>query len=167
MKPKYIFKSLTVPKIEKDRSKDRSKAVQSGLWMIWDIYRPVLVSVLPKIGKRPDWTRLSSTSHDIYSHSFPGWTISKPGCILKIVAALYGLRQSAYELYMLFFSLLSGLEMTCCDVDHGVFFGEWNESPDPSVSMPDDGSPLTLVVPIHVDNGLGTVADKQCYDHFM
>ena len=31
--------------------------------MIWDIYRPVLVSVLPKIGKRPDWTGLSSTSY--------------------------------------------------------------------------------------------------------
>jgi len=42
--------------------KDRSKAVQSGLWMIWDIYKPVLVSVLPKIGKRPDWTGLSSTN---------------------------------------------------------------------------------------------------------
>ena len=56
-----------MPKIEKDWSKtgfnqDRSKAVQSGLWMIWDIYRPVLVSVLPKIGKRPDWTGLSSTN---------------------------------------------------------------------------------------------------------
>jgi len=29
--------------------------------MIWDIYRLVSVSVLPKIGKRPDWTGLSST----------------------------------------------------------------------------------------------------------
>ena len=29
--------------------------------MIWDIYRPVLVLVLPKIGKRPDRTRLLST----------------------------------------------------------------------------------------------------------
>jgi len=32
--------------------------------MIWDIYRPVLVSVLPKIGKRPDWTGLLSTNCD-------------------------------------------------------------------------------------------------------
>ena len=53
-----------MPKIEKDRS----KAVQSGLWMIWDIYRLVLVSVLPKIGKRPDWTRLSSTIGTPYSN---------------------------------------------------------------------------------------------------
>ena len=71
--------------------------------------------------------------HDVYSHSFPGWPISKPGRVLKIVAALYGLRQSAYEFYMLFFSLLSGLGMVRCDVDHGVFFGEWVESPDPSI----------------------------------
>jgi len=32
--------------------------------MIWDIYRPVSVLVLPKIGKRPDWTGLSSTTGD-------------------------------------------------------------------------------------------------------
>jgi len=32
--------------------------------MIWDIYRPVLVLVLPKIGKRPDWTGLSSTRRE-------------------------------------------------------------------------------------------------------
>jgi len=93
--------------------------------------------------------------HDVYSHSFPGWPISKPGHVLKIVAALYGLQQSAYEFYMLFFSLLSGLGMAHCNVDHGVFFGKWAESPDPSVLMPSDGSPLTLVVPIHVDDGLG------------
>jgi len=37
--------------------------------MIWDIYRPVLVSVLPKIGKRPDWTRLSSTK-ELPFHAF-------------------------------------------------------------------------------------------------
>jgi len=30
--------------------------------MIWDIYKLVLVLVLPKIDKRPDWTGLSSTS---------------------------------------------------------------------------------------------------------
>src|SRR6266498_2122452 len=29
--------------------------------------------------------------HDVYSHSFPGWPISKSGRVLKIVAALYGL----------------------------------------------------------------------------
>jgi len=61
LKLKYIFKSLTMPKIEKDRSKtgfnqDWSKAVQSGLWRVWNIYRPVLVLVLPKIGKKLSWS---------------------------------------------------------------------------------------------------------------
>jgi len=75
-----------VPKIKKDRSKNRSKAVQSGLWMIWDIYRPVLVSVLPKIGKRPDWTRLSSTTAifeavQVYLACWPFlWTHRHEGC---------------------------------------------------------------------------------------
>ena len=53
-----------MPKIEKDRSKtgkNRSKAVQSGLWRVWDIYKPVSVSVLLKIGKKPDQTGLSNT----------------------------------------------------------------------------------------------------------
>jgi len=39
--------------------------------MIWDIYRPVLVLVLPKIGKRPDWTGLSSTIYAIILGSLP------------------------------------------------------------------------------------------------
>src|SRR6266581_9568840 len=29
--------------------------------MVWDIYRPVSVSVFPKIDKRPDWTGLLNT----------------------------------------------------------------------------------------------------------
>jgi len=43
-------------------SLDQFFAVQSGFLRFWDIYRLVLVLVLPKIDKRPDWTRLSSTS---------------------------------------------------------------------------------------------------------
>jgi len=104
---------------------------------------------------------------DVYSHSFPGWPILKSGRVLKIVAALYGLRQSAYEFYMLFFSLLSGLGMARCDVDHGIFFGEWIEPPDSSISMPNDGSPLTLIVPIHVDDGLGVTNSIELYLWFI
>jgi len=68
---------------------------------------------------------------------------------------------------MLFFSLLSGLGMVRCDMDHGVFFGEWVKSPDPSVLMPSDGSPLTLIVPIHVDDGLGITNSTQLYLWFL
>src|SRR6266571_104991 len=34
--------------------------------MVWDIYRPVSVSVFPKIDKRPDWTGLLNTIWDSY-----------------------------------------------------------------------------------------------------
>jgi len=93
LKLKYIFKGFTVPKIEKDRSKtsfnqdwskNRSRLKKTSLWMILDIYRPVSVSVLPKIGKRPDWTGLSSTKGVVQGVSFndnrPVWDpVSKDG----------------------------------------------------------------------------------------
>jgi len=68
---------------------------------------------------------------------------------------------------MLFFSLLSDLGMTRCDADHGVFYGEWKQSPDPSVPMPDDGSSLVLIIPIHVDDGLGITNSIQLYQWFI
>lgn len=67
--------------------------------------------------------------------------------------ALYGLRQSAYEFYILILSLLLEFGMVRCEIDHGVFFGEWT-SPNPSVVMPLDGGPLVLYIPIHVDDSL-------------
>jgi len=77
------------------------------------------------------------------------------GRFSTVVVALYGLRQSAYKFYMLFFSLLSDLGMTRCDIDHGVFYGEWKSPPSPSIAMPSNGSNLVLIIPIHVDDGLG------------
>jgi len=53
-------KTRTGLKTSPDR-KYWSKAVQSGLLMVLDIYRPVSVSVFPKIDKRPDWTGLLNT----------------------------------------------------------------------------------------------------------
>ena len=105
--------------------------------------------------------------YDIYSHSFPGWPVSKPGCVLKIIATLYRLWQSAYEFYMLFFSLLSDLGITHCDADHGVFYSKWKQSLDPSVPMPGDESSLVLIVPIHIDNSLGITNSIQLYQWFI
>jgi hypothetical protein len=93
--------------------------------------------------------------HDVYCRPFAGWPLWKNGNVLKIQAALYGLRQSAFEFYMLFCSLLLGLGMTRCDCDHRMFFGSWDSSPNSSIPMPVDGSSLVLFVPIHVDDGLG------------
>ena len=41
--------------------------------MVWDIYRPVSVSVFPKIDKRPDWTGLLNTSNVPNTKKVPHW----------------------------------------------------------------------------------------------
>ena len=64
-------------------------------------------------------------------------------------------------------SLLLSLGIVRCEADHGVFFGEWASLPDPSVTMPDDGSPLVLYVPIHVDDGLAITNLPSLYSWFL
>ena len=61
--------------------------------------------------------------HPLYVLPFPGYPTSTPGMVLRVLVALYGLRQAAYEFYMLVLSLLLGLGMVRCEVDHGIFFG--------------------------------------------
>ena len=68
---------------------------------------------------------------------------------------------------MLFLSLLLELGMTRCDVDHGVFVGNWSSPPDPSIPMPADGSSLVLYVPIHVDDGLAITNSQPLYAWFL
>ena len=105
--------------------------------------------------------------HDIYCRPFSGWPMEKSGTVLKIQAALYGLCQSAYEFYILLSSLLLSLGLSHCECDHGVFFGTWTTPPDPGISMPPDGSPLVLFVPIHVDDGLGVTNSPSLYLWFL
>ena len=105
--------------------------------------------------------------HPLYARPFPGYPISTPGKFLRILVALYGLRQSAYEFYILIMSLLLEFGMVRCEIDHGVFFGEWMASPDPSITMPLDGQPLVLYVPLHVDDGLAITNSKPLYDWFL
>ena len=104
--------------------------------------------------------------HDLYARPFPGFETSSPSKVLRILVALYGLRQSAYEFYVLLMSLLLDLGMVRCDVDHGVFFGEWSSPPDPSIEMPSSG-PLVLYVPLHVDDGLGITNSPSLYAWFL
>ena len=85
----------------------------------------------------------------------------------QIKAALYGLRQSAYEFYVLLSSLILSLGLSQCKCDHGVFFGTWTTPPDSSISMPADGSPLVLFIPVHVDDGLGITNSPSLYLWFL
>ena len=80
--------------------------------------------------------------HPIYACQFPGYIFRDSNKVLRIKVALYGLRQSAYEFYNLLMSLILGLGLIWCEVDHGIFFGEWSSSPDPSIPMPLNGDPL-------------------------
>jgi hypothetical protein len=57
--------------------------------------------------------------------------------------------------------------MVRCDVDHGIFMGEWQSPPDPSIAMPADGGPLLLYVPLHVDDGLAVTNSTPLYLWFL
>ena len=104
--------------------------------------------------------------HTVFARPFPGLPTSDPSKVLRILAALYGLRQSAYEFYILIMSLLLDLGMVRCDVDHGVFIGEWTSPPDISIVMPSSGV-LILYVPLHVDDGLGITNSQPLYIWFL
>ena len=56
--------------------------------------------------------------------------------------------------------------MTHCDIDHGIFFGEWTSPPDPSIIMPSSGL-LILYVPLYVDDGLGITNSSSLYAWFL
>jgi hypothetical protein len=104
--------------------------------------------------------------HNLYARPFPGFPTSDSRKVWRILAALYGLRQSAYEFYILIMSLLLALGMVRCEVDHGVFIGVWTLPPDPSISMPPSG-PLVLYVPLHVDDGLAIMNSRSLYAWFL
>ena len=105
--------------------------------------------------------------HPVYARQIPGYPLANPKHVLRLLVALYGLRQSAFEFYMLLLSLFLDLGLIRCDVDHGVFMGEWTSPPHPSIPMPLDGSPLVLFVPIHVDDGLGITNSPPLYTWFL
>ena len=105
--------------------------------------------------------------HPLFARPFPGYPASDPSKVLRILVALYGLRQAAYEFYILIKSLLESLGMVRCEVDHGIFMGEWSSAPDPSIDMPSDGSPLLLYVPLHVDDGLAITNSHSLYAWFL
>jgi hypothetical protein len=92
---------------------------------------------------------------DIYCRPIPGQTpLSAPNTVLCILVALYGLRQSAYEFYMLLVRSFNALGLQRCDVDHAVFYGTWTVPPDPSIPPLPGNAPLYAIIPVHVDDGL-------------
>ena len=105
--------------------------------------------------------------YSIYVKQIPGYPEDDSRTVLRLLVALYGLKQSAYEWYTLLLSIFSDLGLFRCEADHAVFIGRWSSSLDPTVTMPDSGQPLILIVPIHVDDGLAISNSTSLYTWFV
>jgi hypothetical protein len=103
----------------------------------------------------------------LYAKQIPGFPEADPQTVLRLLVAIYGLRQSAYEFYIFFLKLLIRLGLSRSELDHSVFIGRWTSPPHPSVSMPSDGKPLLLIIPIHVDDGLAVTNSTPLYQWFI
>jgi len=68
---------------------------------------------------------------------------------------------------MLLLNLFLELGLVRCKVDHGIFYGRWKTPPDEQIPMPKDRSPLLLIVPLHVDDGLGVTNSLHLYNWFI
>jgi hypothetical protein len=51
-------------------------------------------------------------------------------------------------------TIFCSLGLSHCKADHAVFIRQWMTPPHSSVTMLSSGLPLTLITPIHVDDGL-------------
>jgi hypothetical protein len=104
---------------------------------------------------------------DIYCKQIPGFPEADPHTVLRLLVALYGLRQSSYEFYMLLLKIMTRLGLIRCEVDHAVFSGRWTSPPHPSIPMPSNGEPLTLLILVHVDDGLVATNSIPLYHWFI
>ena len=105
--------------------------------------------------------------YDIFVKQIPGFPEADVSTVLRLLVALYGLKQSSYEWYKLLSSTLATLGLLRCEADHAVFIGRWESSPHPSVPLPSPGIPLFLIIPIHVDDGLAISNSLPLYNWFI
>jgi hypothetical protein len=103
----------------------------------------------------------------IFCKQIPGFPEADPSTVLWLLVALYGLRQSSYEFYMLLRNLMTRLGMIRCEVDHAVFYGRWTTPPNASIPMLSNGEDLILMVPVHVDDGLAITNSIPLYTWFI
>ena len=105
--------------------------------------------------------------YSIYVKQIPGYPEENPRTVLKLLVALYGLKQSAYEWYKLLSSIFHSLGLIRCEADHAVFVGRWTTPPHPSISPLPSNQPLILIIPIHVDDGLAASNSLPLYKWFV
>jgi hypothetical protein len=105
--------------------------------------------------------------YDIFAKQIPGFPEADPTLVLRLLVALYGLKQSAYEWYKLLARTFFALGLCRCEADHAVFVGRWSTPPHPSITMPNSGDHLILFVPVHVDDGLAICNSLPLYSWFV
>lgn len=105
--------------------------------------------------------------YDIYLKQIPGYPEADSITVLRLLVALYGLKQSAYEWYTLLSRTFAELGLLRCEVDHAVFIGRWTSPPQALIPMPASGDPLLLIIPIHVDDGLAISNSLPLYNWFI
>ena len=91
---------------------------------------------------------------ELYCKQVPGYPLPDPKLVLRVLVALYGLRQSAFEFYTLLLRCFTSLGLHRCEVDHAVFLGTWATPPHPSIPSLPDNAPLFAIIPVHVDDSL-------------
>ncbi|RXW12613.1 hypothetical protein EST38_g13242 [Candolleomyces aberdarensis] len=99
----------------------------------------------------------------IYCRQVPGYPEADPKLVLKLCVALYGLKQAAFEWYCLIFQVLVSIGLWHCELDHALFLGVWTSPPADGINMPNDGEPLQMLVPLHVDDGLTSTNSEKLY----
>jgi Reverse transcriptase (RNA-dependent DNA polymerase) len=105
--------------------------------------------------------------YSIYVKQIPGYPEENPKTVLKLLVALYELKQSAYEWYKLLSKMFSSLGLLCCEANHTIFVEQWQTPPHPSISLPPSGLPLTLIIPIHIDDDLAISNSLSLYKWFV
>ena len=105
--------------------------------------------------------------HDIFVKQIPGFPEPNPSTVLRLLVALYGLKQSSHEWYKLLSSTLASLGLFRCEADHAVFIGHWTVPPHSSIPALPSTDPLFLIIPIHVDDGLAITNSLPLYTWFV
>ena len=104
---------------------------------------------------------------EVYCTQIPHFPDPDRDTFLRLRKALYGLRQAGRAWYYTLKAVLEQYGLRRCEIDHGVFYGVWSSPPHPSIPMPTDGSPLRLLLPIHVDDGAAATNSAELYAHFI
>ena len=96
-------------------------------------------------------------SHVIYCKNIPGFPLpstSPKHNSMLVKQMIYGLHQSSREFYIFLQGVLEDIGLTWNDHDHAVFYSSFITPPDPFVQLSANGSPLQIIMPVHIDNGL-------------